>query len=82
MLSEMNPGLGGVGLKGKRKFIGKLKKRAVLSVKFCEYAAVCHYWQVSFSVGLSPHPESGGSMIKFSRHGRMMFFLVIEYFPW
>lgn len=81
MMSEMNPGLGGVGLKGKGKFIGKLKKRTVLSVKFCEYAAVCHYWQMSFSVGFSPHPESGCSMIKFSRHGRMMFFLVIEYFP-
>lgn len=81
MLSEMSPRLGKGGLKGKERFIEKLKKRAVLSKKFCANAAVCQYWQICFIVGLSPHSESGCSMTIFSKPGRMMFLLVIQYFP-
>lgn len=80
MLPEMNPGLGGVGLKGNYSFIGKLKKRTVLSEKFCTNADVCQYWQMSSCVGLRPHPESGCSMIKFSRHGKMILLFVLKYF--
>lgn len=57
----MNSRLGGVGLKVKEKFIGELKKRTVLSEKFGANADVCQYWQMSFSVGLTPPPEGGYS---------------------
>lgn len=43
MLPEVNPRLGGVGLKSKERFIGKLKKRTVCSEKFCVNADVHHY---------------------------------------
>lgn len=78
MLPEMNPRLGGVGPKGKERYIGKLNKRTVHSEKFCANADVCQYWEMCFSVGLSPCPEIGCSMIKFSRHGRMRLLLEIK----